>query len=79
MALGKDIRDGVPNDSGIILFPTLFLYFFFRICEGTKDPKVVLREQIDKYKNVFQEAMRQVSLRSFNVYIPLFKEWEFQI
>ena len=31
-----------------------------RICEGTRDPATVLREQIEAYKNVFEEAMRQV-------------------
>ncbi|KAF0306313.1 DNA topoisomerase 3-alpha [Amphibalanus amphitrite] len=30
-----------------------------RICEGTRDPATVLREQITAYKNVFEEAMRQ--------------------
>ncbi|QQP52602.1 DNA topoisomerase [Caligus rogercresseyi] len=31
------------------------------ICEGTKDPEVVLREQISSYKNVFQIASQQVN------------------
>ncbi|XP_075231110.1 topoisomerase 3-alpha isoform X2 [Lycorma delicatula] len=31
-----------------------------RICEGTKDPKVVLSEQIMKYKEVFIQAQAQV-------------------
>lgn len=30
-----------------------------RICEGTKDPKSVLREQLNKYREVFIEALRQ--------------------
>lgn len=32
-----------------------------RICDGVKDPKVVLQEQVLKYRQVFEEAMRQVS------------------
>ncbi len=32
-----------------------------RICEGIKDPKVVLREQINKYREVFKKAVDQVS------------------
>ena len=31
-----------------------------RICEGTKDPDVVLGEQIAKYKRVFDLAQAQV-------------------
>jgi len=31
-----------------------------RICEGTKDPKVVLAEQLAKYKEVFRMALQQV-------------------
>jgi DNA topoisomerase IA len=31
-----------------------------RICEGTKDPKVVLTEQLAMYKEVFQMALQQV-------------------
>jgi DNA topoisomerase-3 len=31
-----------------------------RICEGTKDPKVVLTEQLAKYKEVLQMALQQV-------------------
>lgn len=31
-----------------------------RICEGTKDPKVVLTEQLAKYKEVFRMALQQV-------------------
>ena len=31
-----------------------------RISEGTKDPKVVLTEQLAKYKEVFQMALQQV-------------------
>jgi hypothetical protein len=38
--------------------------FVFRICEGTKDPAVVLAEQVAKYKEVFQLAWRQVSLET---------------
>ncbi|XP_023234513.1 DNA topoisomerase 3-alpha-like [Centruroides sculpturatus] len=30
-----------------------------RICEGTKDPNVVLREQLNKYQQVFIQAVRQ--------------------
>nr|XP_027214117.1 DNA topoisomerase 3-alpha-like [Penaeus vannamei] len=30
-----------------------------RICDGVKDPKVVLQEQVLKYRQVFEEAMRQ--------------------
>ncbi|XP_066994969.2 DNA topoisomerase 3-alpha, partial [Anabrus simplex] len=32
-----------------------------RICEGTKDPKVVLAEQLAKYKEVFRLALEQAS------------------
>lgn len=32
-----------------------------RICEGTKDPSVVLREQINKYREVFKKAVEQVN------------------
>lgn len=31
-----------------------------RICEGTRDPKVVLTEQLTKYKEVFRMALQQV-------------------
>ena len=30
------------------------------ICDGVKDPQVVLREQILKYRQVFEKAQRQV-------------------
>lgn len=33
-----------------------------RICEGTKDPKVVLTEQLAKYKEVFRMALQQVKM-----------------
>ena len=33
-----------------------------RICEGTKDPKVVLTEQLAKYKEVFQMVLEQVKM-----------------
>ena len=36
------------------------MLFLFRICEGVKDPDVVLREQIEKYKQVFIEAAANV-------------------
>ncbi|KAB7500912.1 DNA topoisomerase 3-alpha [Armadillidium nasatum] len=32
-----------------------------RICDGTKDPKLVLKEQVGKYRNVFVEALKQAS------------------
>ncbi|XP_053654967.1 DNA topoisomerase 3-alpha isoform X2 [Cherax quadricarinatus] len=32
-----------------------------RICDGTKDPQLVLHEQIGKYRHVFEEALRQAS------------------
>lgn len=32
----------------------------FRICEGTKSPSVVLREQVAKYKEVFIKTTEQV-------------------
>lgn len=32
----------------------------FRICDGTKQPEAVLREQIAKYKEVFAMASREV-------------------
>lgn len=31
-----------------------------QICEGTRDPKVVLAEQLAKYKEVFRMALQQV-------------------
>lgn len=31
------------------------------ICEGTKDPQVVLREQIAKYREIFDKAVRQAT------------------
>jgi DNA topoisomerase-3 len=31
-----------------------------RICEGTRDPKVVLAEQLVKYKEVFRMSLQQV-------------------
>ena len=33
----------------------------FRICEGTRQPEDVLREQISKYRNLFQIATQQVN------------------
>ncbi|XP_066952074.1 DNA topoisomerase 3-alpha [Macrobrachium rosenbergii] len=30
-----------------------------RICDGVKDPKVVLEEQVAKYRHVFEESLRQ--------------------
>lgn len=32
-----------------------------RICEGTKDPSVVLREQINKYREVFRKTVEQAN------------------
>ncbi|XP_034948825.1 DNA topoisomerase 3-alpha isoform X2 [Chelonus insularis] len=32
------------------------------ICDSAKDPQLVLREQIDKYRNVFQVAMQRANL-----------------
>lgn len=32
----------------------------FRICEGVRRPEDVLRDQLQKYKETFEEAQRQV-------------------
>ena len=34
-------------------------HFLFRVCEGTRQPEEVLREQIDKYKEVFERSVAQ--------------------
>lgn len=37
----------------------------FRICDGSKDPKVVLQNQIQKYREVFRKAVEQVIIDYF--------------
>ncbi|XP_053212808.1 DNA topoisomerase 3-alpha-like [Panonychus citri] len=37
------------------------------VCEGRKDPKIVLREQVVLYKGIFSDAMRRANLLSSNV------------
>ena len=32
-----------------------------RICDGVKQPDMVLREQVDKYREVFRAATQQVN------------------
>jgi DNA topoisomerase-3 len=41
-----------------------------RICDGIKDPKVVLAEQLAKYKEVFQIALQQVKVVILRVMPP---------
>ena len=40
--------------------------FSCRICDGERNPEDVLREQVDKYRRVFVQAMEQV------IFLPAF-------
>lgn len=40
-----------------------------RICENTKNPKIVLAEQINKYRDVFRKAVNQVLLILLSFYL----------
>lgn len=46
----------------------LMCLLYFRICDGTKDPKVVLQNQIQKYREVFRKAVEQVITGFISIY-----------
>lgn len=59
------LRSDLEADLKLYVFVNYYCFvviftIYFRICEGRKRPADVLRDQVQKYKETFQETQRQV-------------------
>ena len=45
----------------VAVYLTQIIHFLIRVCDGTRQPEEVLREQIDKYREVFERSVAQVN------------------